>query len=288
MDNTCPKYGLVLEGGAMRGMFTAGVIDVFIDNDIKFDGAIGVSAGAVIGINYPSKQKGRAIGYTLDFIKDKRYMGIGNLIKTGDLIGKDFAYYTVPVKYYPFDEETFHKTGIPFYAAVTNMETGDAEYFEIEDFDFGMEALRASASLPFVTKPVMLNGKPYLDGGVADSIPYRKMFELGYDKLVVVLTRDGSYRKSPMPAFPTRYVYRKYPAFADRIMDRHNEYNSTVRELEKLESEGRVFIIRPPAPLGIGRTERNLEKIKRTYEKGLAQGEARLGALKEFLSGKSV
>ena len=156
------KTGLVLEGGAMRGMFTCGIIDIFINNDIKFDGVVGVSAGAIFGVNYPSKQAGRVISYNLEYIKDKRYMGLGSLIKTGDLINKDFAYYTVPLEYYPFDFETYHNSGIPFYACVTNMETGQPEYYQINDFDFGMEVLRASASMPFVTRPVMLNGKPFL------------------------------------------------------------------------------------------------------------------------------
>ncbi len=284
MSNSGNKIGLVLEGGAMRGMFSAGIIDVFIENDIKFDGVIGVSAGAVIGINLLSKQKGRALAFNLQFIRDKRYMSLSNLIKTGNMMDKDFAYYTVPVKYYPFDFETYRASGTPYYACVTNLETGEAEYFEVTDFDFGMEVLRASSSLPFVSTPVMLGGKPYLDGGVADSIPFEHMFELGYDRLVVVLTRDSDYRKSPMPELPVKLAYGRYPAFEHRLLDRHNEYNESVARLSELEKEGKVFIIRPPSPLGIRRTERDLEKIKDVYNRGTARGKELLDKMKEFMA----
>ncbi len=278
------KTGLVLEGGAMRGMFTCGIIDTFINNDIKFDGVVGVSAGAIFGVNYPSKQAGRVISYNLEYIKDKRYMGLDSLIKTGDLINKDFAYYTVPLKYYPFDFDTYHNSGIPFYACVTNMETGQPEYYQINDFDFGMEVLRASASMPFVTRPVMLNGKPCLDGGVADSIPFKFMLGKGYDRLVVVLTRDIDYVKKPMPPLPIKLKYRKYPAFAERLINRHIEYNKSIAQLKELEKEGTVFIIRPSVPLGIGRTERNIEKMKATYNRGLTDGAAILEQMKAFMA----
>ena len=277
------KTGLVLEGGAMRGMFTVGVLDVFIKEDIKVDGIVGVSAGAIFGVNYPSKQAGRVIAYNMEFLDDPRYMGMRSLITTGDLINKEFAYYTVPFDYYPFDNETYHNSGMPFYACVTNMLTGEAEYYRVEDIEKGMEILRASASMPFVTKPVMIDGVPYLDGGVADSIPYKYMFENGYDKLVVILTRDTDYVKSPMPPAPVKFFYRKYPEFAERLLHRHEEYNEAVKELAELEKEGKVFIIRPDAPLGIRRTERDKEKMQMVYNRGIAQGEKELAALKEFL-----
>ena len=277
------KTGLVLEGGAMRGMFTVGVLDVFIKEDIKVDGIVGVSAGAIFGVNYPSKQAGRVIAYNMEFLDDPRYMGMRSLVTTGDLINKDFAYYTVPFDYYPFDNETYHNSGMPFYACVTNMLTGEAEYYQVEDIEKGMEILRASASMPFVTKPVMIDGIPYLDGGVADSIPYNYMFESGYDKLVVILTRDKGYEKSPMPPAPVKFYYRKYPKFAERLIHRHEEYNEAVKELANLEKEGKVFIIRPDAPLGIRRTERDKEKMQMVYNRGIAQCEKELDALKEFL-----
>lgn len=277
------KTGLVLEGGAMRGMFTVGVLDVFIKEDIKVDGIVGVSAGAIFGVNYPSKQAGRVIAYNMEFLDDPRYMGMRSLVTTGDLINKDFAYYTVPFDYYPFDNEAYQNSGMPFYACVTNMLTGEAEYYRVEDIEKGMEILRASASMPFVTKPVMIDGVPYLDGGVADSIPYKYMFENGYDKLVVILTRDLGYVKSPMPPAPVKFFYRKYPEFAERLLHRHEEYNEAVKELAELEKDGKVFIIRPDAPLGIRRTERDKGKMQMVYNRGIAQGEKELAALKEFL-----
>ncbi len=277
------KIGLVLEGGAMRGMFTVGVLDVFIKENIKVDGIVGVSAGAIFGVNYPSKQIGRVVDYNMEFLDDKRYMGMHSLITTGDLINKEFAYYTVPFDYYPFDEEAYRNSGMPFYACVTNMLTGEAEYYLVEDIEKGMEILRASASMPFVTRPVLIDGVPYLDGGVADSIPYKYMFESGYDKLVVILTRDKDYRKSPMPPAPVKMVYRKYPQFANRLLNRHNDYNEAVKELAELEKEGKVFIIRPEESLGIRRTERDKEKMMMVYNRGVAQGEKQLADLIEFI-----
>ena len=184
------KTGLVLEGGAMRGMYTAGVLDVMLDEDIHVDGVIGVSAGVLFGVNYLSKQRGRSIRYNKRFNGDKRYMGMHSLFTTGNIVNTEFAYYTVPYELDVFDDETFMNSGVPFYAVVTNMQTGKPEYMQIHSVFDQMEVLRASASMPLVSKPVYLDGVPYLDGGIADSIPYEKMMEMGYDRIIVVLTRD--------------------------------------------------------------------------------------------------
>ena len=266
------KTGLVLEGGAMRGMYTAGVLDVFLENQIKFDGIIGVSAGALFGVNYLSGQKGRVIRYNKRFAGDKRNMGLHSLLKTGDIVNKEFAYYTVPQKIDIFDDETYKNSGVPFYAVVTNMETGEPEYMQVKSVFEDMEILRASGSMPFVTKPVLLNGKPYLDGGVSDSVPYKKFMEMGYEKLVAILTRDLTYEKKPMSASAISLKYRKYPKFKEQLIHRHENYNSSIRELRKLEKEGNVSIVRPSVPIEISRMEKNPEILQSVYDLGIKDG----------------
>ena len=188
------KVGLVLEGGAMRGMYTAGVLDTFLENDVEVDGIIGVSAGVLFGVNYLSKQKGRVIRYNKRFINDKRYMGLWSLLTTGNIINKEFSFYEVPQKLDIFDNDTFKKSKIDFWATVTNMETGNAEYIKLDDLFAQMEVLRATSAMPYVSKIVELENGKYLDGGISDSIPVEKCKELGFDKIIVVLTRPLEYR----------------------------------------------------------------------------------------------
>ena len=187
-------------------------------------------------------------------------------------MNKEFAYYTVPQKIDIFDDETYKNSGVPFYAVVTNMETGEPEYMQVKSVFEDMEILRASGSMPFVTKPVLLNGKPYLDGGVSDSVPYKKFMEMGYEKLVVILTRDLTYEKKPMPASAISLKYRKYPKFKEQLIHRHENYNSSIRELRKLEKEGKVSIVRPSVPIEISRMEKNPENLQRVYDLGIKDG----------------
>ena len=185
------KVGLVLEGGAMRGMYTAGVLDTFLDNDINVDGIIGTSAGVLFGVNYPSKQKGRVIRYNKKYCKDKRYMGLHSLITTRNVINKEFSFYEVPFKLDVFDDKTYSESNVDFYATITNVETGKPEYVKIGSILEEMELLRATSAMPFVSKIVELGGNKYLDGGVSDSIPVDKCKELGYEKIIVILTRPN-------------------------------------------------------------------------------------------------
>ena len=201
------KIGLVLEGGAMRGMYTAGVLDVFLDNNIKVDGIVGVSAGVLFGVNYLSNQKGRAIRYNKKYAKDKRYMGIRTLITTGNIINKEFAYYEVPFKLDVFDEKTYEKSDTEFYATVTNVDTGKPEYIRVKNVFEQMELLRATSAMPFVSRMVTLENKKYLDGGISDSIPIEKCKELGYDKVIVILTWPIEYRKTKSNALITKLRY---------------------------------------------------------------------------------
>ena len=275
------KTGLVLEGGAMRGMYTAGVLDVFMGRGVRFDGIIGVSAGAVFGVNYLSGQNGRVIRYNCRFNTDKSYMGVGCFLKTGNYFNTEYAYYRVPRELDLFDDETYKSSGVPFYAVVTNIETGDPEYIRVESVL--EQTLRASASMPFASKPVEINGKKYLDGGVTDSIPFEKFAEMGYGKQVVILTRDMSYRKKPMNGALISLFYRKYPEFRRRLRNRHIVYNESVRKLAELEKSGKVFVIRPSVPIEISRTEREPEKLKQVYALGRTDAEREFERLEKYL-----
>ena len=279
------KSGLVLEGGAMRGMYTAGVLDVLLEKSVSFDAIMGVSAGALFGPNFLSKQPGRVIRYNKRFIRDKRYKGWGCLLREGNLFSTGFAYGEVPRKLDVFDDETFKSSGVPFYAVVTALETGEAEYRRINSVFDDMDILRASGSMPFVSRPVEIDGKLYLDGGVADSVPYEAMEKMGYEKLVVILTRDMDYRKEPMPALPIKLCFRRYPKFRDKLLKRHETYNRSVARLRELEERGEIFVIRPSEPIEIGRVESDPEKLQQVYELGLKDGAAAAEKLAQFLGG---
>ncbi len=267
------KTGLVLEGGAMRGMFTAGVLDIFMEQGVQVDGIIGVSAGALFGVNYPSNQPGRVIRYSKKYAADPRNMGMRSLLTTGDIVNKEFAYYTVPKKLDLFDDETFMKAQIPYYAVVTNMETGQPEYLQVKSVFEDMEILRASASMPFVSRPVVLNGQKYLDGGISDSIPYQKFLDMGYERLIVVLTRDLNYVKTPMSKRLIQLFYHKYPELKEQLMHRHDNYNQSVQQLKQLEAEGRVTLIRPSEPIEISRMEKDPVQLQKVYELGRKDAE---------------
>ena len=279
------KKGLVLEGGAMRGMYTAGVLDVLLEKGIEFDGIMGVSAGALFGPNFLSKQPGRVIRYNKRFIRDRRYKGWGCLLREGNLFSTGFAYREVPRKLDVFDDDTFKSSGVPFYAVVTGLESGEPEYMEIKSVFDNMDKLRASGSMPFVSRPVEIEGKLYLDGGVSDSVPYEAMEKMGYDRLAVILTRDMDYRKKPMPALPIKLCFRKYPRFRDKLLKRHETYNRSVARLRELEERGEIFVIRPSEPIEIGRVESDPEKLQQVYELGLKDGAAAADKLAEFLKG---
>lgn len=276
------KIGLILGGGAMRGMYTAGVLDVFLDQEIEVDGVIGISAGAVFGVNLLSRQRGRVIRYNKRFNSDKNYMGIGPLLRTGNIVNTEYAYRVVPRELDKFDDETYRASGVPFYAGVTSLETGRAEYIRIDSVFEQMDALRASASMPFVSRPVAWKGQHYLDGDIADSIPYQTMFDMGYDRLIVVLTRERGYQKKPISPAMIRLYYGKYREFASALMRRHEKYNSGAKELEALERQGKVLLIAPSEPITIGRVEKDPEKLQQVYELGIRDGVEAVDRLREL------
>ena len=252
------KVGLVLEGGAMRGLYTAGVLDVFLDNkDIKIDTIIGVSAGALFGVNYKSRQKGRTLRYNLKYANDERYMGFKSLVKTGDIVNKEFCYDEIPNKLDIFDNETYKKTPEEFYAVVTNLDTGKPEYIKIDDAQKDIEYLRASGSMPYVSKIVQIDGKKYLDGGTSDSIPVDEMMKMGVDKVIVVLTRPLEYRKKKSSKKISKWYYKRYPNYIDTLNNRYKMYNSEVEKVIFLEKDKKIFVIRPSRLVDIKRIERD-------------------------------
>lgn len=277
------KVGLVLEGGAMRGMYTAGVLDVLMENNVRVDGIVGVSAGALFGVNYPSRQIGRVIRYNKRFSPDKNYIGLWPLLKEGNIVSTQFAYNEVPRKLDVFYDEAFRASGIPFYAVVTNLQTGEGEYLLLESVFEQMDILRASGSMPFVSRPVLWQGKRYLDGAIADSIPYRWMAEQGYEKRIVVLTRQEGYRKKPMNQALCKIMYRKWPKFVQKLLTRHSAYNAALDELQQWRSEAKAFVLRPSQEIKIGRVEKDPEKLQAVYDLGRKDAQAQLAQLQDYL-----
>ena len=280
------KSGLILEGGAMRGMFTAGVIDVLMENGIHFDGIIGVSAGACFGCNYKSHQIGRVIRYSKRFAKDPQYCSFRSLLKTGDLYGAQYCYHTVPEKLDPFDNETFLKDPSSFYVVCTDAETGEPVYHEITDTDFeSLEWIRASASMPIVSRPVEIAGEKYLDGGISDSIPLSWFLQEGYEKNVVVLTQPEGYIKKEMSMLGLmKIALRKFPNIVKRLETRHDAYNKETELVREMEKKGEVFVIRPASALVIGKIEHDPEKMELVYQMGRDEAQKNLDALKRFQS----
>lgn len=280
------KIGLVLEGGSMRGMYTAGVLDTFLDENIKVDGIVGVSAGALFGPNYFSKQRGRALRYNKRYCKDQRYMSFLSFLLSGNIVNKKFAFYDVTTKYDIFDNETFMKNNTGYYATVTNIETGQAEYLEIHDVVNDLEILRASSAIPFVSQVVEINGKKYLDGGVANSIPVLKCQDLGYDKIIVVLTRPMEYRKEPFSKDVMKFIklkYKKYPCFIEAMQNRHEMYNQTIDQIIDMENKKEIFVIRPSKPIHLKTIERNANNLQEVYDLGVKDCYNIIEKLKEYI-----
>lgn len=276
--------GLVLEGGGFRGMYTCGVIDVFMENGICFDEVVGVSAGAAFGCNIKSKQIGRALRYNKRFCQDSRYSGLKSFIKTGDLYNKEFAYGIVPTILDPFDTKTFRENPLKFTVVCTDIHTGNPVYHEIQNGDAtDIEWIRASASIPIVSKPVKLDGYELLDGGVSDSIPVNWMLERS-DKTVIVLTRDKSYHKEPMKYIHLlKKAFKEYPNLQKALENRYIVYNKTLDEIEQLEVEGKVFVIRPSKPIACAMIEKDPNHLQEIYDIGRRDALHYLEDLKKYL-----
>lgn len=278
------KKGLVLEGGAMRGLFTAGIIDVMMEAGVEPDGLIGVSAGAAFGCNYKSKQPGRAIRYNTRFAKDARYSGLKSLLTTGDYFNAQFGYHIVPYQYDLFDVAAFEQNPMEFMVVCTDVLTGQAVYHKMDRVDYDeLEWLRASASMPLASKVVEVAGHKLLDGGVADSIPLAYFESIGYDRNVVILTQPEGYVKHRTKLMPLmRIGLRRYPEMIQAMDRRYLMYNRELEFVRQAEREGRCLVIRPDEKLPIGHISHDPEEMKRVYQIGREMGDRYIERIKAF------
>ena len=279
------NMGLVLEGGGMRGLFTAGVMDVMMEHDIRFDGIVGVSAGATFGCNYKSHQIGRVLRYNIRFKDDPRYMGVRSLLLTGDLVAAEFSYHTLPNELDVFDSETFRRDPAEFHVVCTDVLTGEPVYHRIDRVnDEELDWIRASASMPIVSRPVRLDGRLLLDGGISDSIPLRYFQGQGFDRNVVILTQPKGFFKKRTKLMPLFHLFmHRYPAIIKAMSRRHIMYNDELVYLEEQERQGNILLIYPQDILPIGRTEQDEVKMRRVYAMGRETGESMLPAIQAFI-----
>lgn len=279
------KYGLVLAGGGMRGLFSAGVIDVLMENDIKFDALAGVSAGAAFGCNYKSGQIRRVIRYSTRFCKDKRFCSFHSLVKTGDLFGADFCYHAIPEKLDIFDNKTFDASTVDFWVVCTDVNTGKPVYHKCGPVSYDeFEWIRASSSMPMAARIVDVGGYSLLDGGLSDAIPLKFMESRGCEKNVVVLTQPRDYFKKPERLTGImKLKYRKYPELVRAARNRHKMYNSELKYIKAAEQEGRAFVIAPPEKLPIGRIGHDADVMLEVYRMGRCAANEQLKALKAFM-----
>ena len=278
------KKGLVLEGGAMRGLFTAGVTDVWMEAGVAFDGLVGVSAGACFGCNYKSRQPGRVIRYNKRFARDPRYCSWTSLWKTGDIFNAKFCYHTLPEELDPFDAAAFEANPMEFHLSVTDARTGKPVYRRIDKVDAdAFEWIRASASMPLVSRPVEVGGGIYLDGGLSDGIPLAYFESLGYTRNVVVTTRPHGYRK--FPSWKVRLLkpfLRKWPAVYRALATRYEWYNRTLAYIDERVAAGAALLVAPSEPLPISRVCHDPDQMQRVYEIGRQIGEETLVRVKDF------
>ena len=280
------KTGLVLEGGGMRGLFTAGILDVLMENNVTFDGVVGVSAGATFGCNFISHQIGRVLRYNMSQRKNPKYMGIRSLIKTGDYVGGEYAYHVLPTKLDVFDFEAFEKNPTEFHVVTTNVRTGEAIYHRIDKVDYtGMEWIRASASMPIISRPVAIGDYEMLDGGIADSIPLRYFESEGFKRNIVILTQPKGFKKKLTKLMPVfKATMRKYPAIIEGMSKRHLMYNRELDYITQQQMAGKCLVICPSATLPIGRTSLNAKKMQHVYDMGRKAGEDNLEAIRKFIA----
>lgn len=281
MNKTC----LVLEGGAMRGIYTAGVLDTLMQNNIKFDAIIGVSAGALFGINYKSNQKGRAYRYNMKYINDKEYIGLYSYLTTGNIMNKSFCFDKLVNELDKFDYQAFKNNKTKFYVVVTNLLTGTPEYQELTDLNDQnqMEYLRASGSMQYVSKPVKINNNYYLDGATGDSIPIKYMEKLGFNKIIVVGTRPEGYQKQYKPQ-PSKIFYKKYPKFIKALSNRPSMYNETIKYIEKKANNHEIIFIRPSQDLKVKRIEKNKKKLSSLYTLGQNDTKEIISTINKYLT----
>lgn len=277
--------GLVLEGGGMKGVYTAGVLDFFLDKELEFENVYGVSAGACTMCSYLSKQKGRGRDTMTDYLNDKHYMGLFSMATTGDIFGVDMNYDLVPNYLNPYDYETFNKYKGNAYAVVTNIETGEAEYAKLTDMHEGIQYVRASSSLPLVSRNVKIGNNLYLDGGIADPIPIKKSIEDGNVKNIVVMTKPVGFRRQPEGMLKAiKLKYHKYPKVYELMANRHITYNETMDYIEAEAKKGSIILIRPKVDTHIARMEKDKDKLLALYEEGYNEAKEQYENIIEYLN----
>lgn len=278
------QAGLVLEGGGMRGMYTCGVLEFFLEKELIFSDCYGVSAGACHLCSYLSGQKGRALHVGIDYLQCRDYCSLSSLLRTGDLFNKDFCYDLIPNYLNPYDYEAFERYPGRAYAVATNIKTGEAEYLRLKHMQTDIEAVRASSSLPLVSKNVRIGNKLYLDGGISDAIPLQKSILDGNQKNIVVLTKEVGYRRKPSSLLPLiRAAYLRYPKVYELMKNRHIAYNRTLDMVEKKEKAGEIIVLRPKENGGIGRIEKDKEKLMALYRQGYEDAKARYEEILAYL-----
>ena len=277
--------GLVLEGGGLRAMFTSGVLDVFMQNGIKFDAAVGVSAGVLFGCNYKSNQPGRALRYNIRFKDNPEYMSWRSLLRTGNYVNEHFSYHLLPHEYDPMDFQAYRENPMRFYAVCTDIDEGHPVYHEIDDADgTGLRWMQASASMPVFARPVEIEGRHYLDGGITDSIPLKFIQQKGYRKNVVILTQPADYyKKKAHVGLAMKMFLKKYPKVAELMSIRHVMYNEQLDYVRSEQQKGDTFLICPDEKLNIGRLSLKEDKMRRVYETGVEKALSLLPQLKEFI-----
>lgn len=281
------KVGIIFEGGAFRTIFSCGVMDALLEHDIVPNYMIGVSAGGAYGVSYAARQAKRNLNILLKYRNDKRYMGVGNLLDKNNksIYGLEFSYATIPNELVPFDYDAFKAYPGVFKCVVTNVETGEAEYLDYTGDDPKNKLLQATCALPLAFPIIEIDGKSYLDGGLADSIPFEKAFADGCDKLIVVLTREAGYQKSTSGSTKAiAKAYKDYPKIQELLLTRADRYNESLKRLEEYEKEGRCYIMRPKKSKGFGRMEKDLSKILSMYNDGYNQCYHNIDEIKDFIS----
>ncbi len=280
------KTAIVLEGGSFRGQFTAGVLDILLENDITVDACFGVSAGTLNGMNFKAKQIGRSNRVNLAFCNDPRYVGTSAVASSGSLVGYDFLFNDVQDRIDPFDNDTFVANPMELYSTVTDIVFGTADYLPVKNTLLDLDAIRASTSLPLVTPVVELDGHLYLDGGIADSVPVEHVLEdAGFDRAIVVLTQDRGYQKSAYEFMPAaRARYGEYPYLLDALQTRHERYNEQREHIWAYEDAGRALVLAPQKPVTVKHVEHDAAKLLDLYIQGRQEAARQLGAIKEFLA----
>lgn len=278
------RLGIVVEGGGIRGIYAAGVLDVLSDLKLPVKGVIGVSAGAIHGCSFVSGQKGRSLRFYKRFVADDRFFSLKTLIKTGNIVDTQFCYHDIPYIYDPFDNDAFMRSGIDFFVTCTNVENGQAEYLHLTDMDKEVDGLRASASLPYVSQIVHFRGKKLLDGGCSDRIPLKAFEKLGFDRNIVISTQPREHKVKDRDAYLARFFYRKYPRFCETFARSPQTYEETQNEMDEASRTGRAFIIRPQTSLGIKRLTHNPDDVQRGYDAGMRDAQALIPQLNAWLN----